>query len=218
MTDILPLIGRVSGVVITLWVIWLAIGVALFIYTGRTLRPLPTNEAKPTETPPRTVDSSIRIEQTNPINSPNLVGNNNQVTIGKQFPPETSFCPQRDLVQSDTWDHSKLDCADVTIPWDDVGWTTVEAVADLTVLVLAPPETSPTAHLRIVDLKSKGAVAERTVREIRSSPAHVEYQNVKLQIPRASGTRSYRLEFRTDDKAALKVAGPIKFVDKSSQP
>jgi hypothetical protein len=121
-------------------------------------------------------------------------------------------------VQSDVWDHSKLDCADVTIPWDDVGWTTVEAVADLTVLVLAPPETSPTAHLRIVDLKSNRAVAERTVREIRSSPTRVEYQNVKLKIPRASGTRSYRLEFRTDDKAALKVTGPIKFVDKSSQP
>lgn len=163
----------------------------------------------------QTVGSSVRIEQTNPVNSPNVIGDNNQVTLGRQFPPEISFCPDRDLVQSATWDHAKLGCTEITIPWDAPGWERVEAVADLTLLVLAPPDTSPFAHLRIVEVESHKVVALQTVQEIRTSPTRVEYQNVKLLIPRTNGTRSYRLEFKTDDKAAIKVTGPIKFTDRS---
>ena len=214
MKDIIQLIGQLTGVVITLWVVWLAFGIALFIYTGRALKTPATSDANNNMSLTNSVDASVRIEQTNPVNSPNVIGNNNQLTFGRQFPPEMSFCPDRDLVQSENWDHAKLGCTEITIPWDASGWERVEAVADLTVLVLAPPGTSPIAHLRIVEVGSKQVVAHQTVRELRTSPTRVEYQNVKMSIPRTNGTRSYRLEFKTEDKAAVKIAGSIKIVER----
>jgi hypothetical protein len=81
--------------------------------------------------------------------------------------------------------------------------------------VLAPPGTSPIAHIRIVDVGSDEVVAEHAVREIRTSANRVEYQSIQLAVPRASGTHSYRLEFRTEEKAAIKIAGVMKFTDKS---
>lgn len=157
---------------------------------------------------------TIHIEQTNAVNSPNVIGNNNQVTVGGGPPPEQSFCPDRGLVQSADWNHEKLGCTDITIPWDAPGWERVEAAANLTVLVLAPPNTSAIAHIRIIDMTSRSTVAGQAIPELRSSPNHVEYQGITLMVPRAQGTHSYRLEFRSEEQAAVRVTGPVVFTVK----
>ena len=214
MEYLLSLIGRVSVAVIIMWVVWLSAGVALFIYTGRSLGPVLDTNAGGKSGSIHQIIPPIHIEQTNPVNSPNVIGNNNQVTVGGGPPAERSFCPDRGLVQSAAWNHDKLGCTEVTTPWEAPGWEQVEAIAELTVLVIAPPNTSPIAHLRIIDVTSGNEVAERAIREVRSSPSHVEYQGIRLVVPRAKGTHSYRLEFRTEDKAALKVTGPMVFTHK----
>ena len=171
--------------------------------------------AKDHPVPPSQIASSsgqpVHIEQVGPINSPNVIGNNNQVTIGGGPPAERSFCPDRGLVQSAEWNSAKLGCTDITIPWDAPGWENVQAVADFTVLVNATPGTSQLAHLRIVEVSTGATVSEQVVREIRPTPTRIEPQTVKLVVPRTKGTHSYRLEFRTEEKAAISVKGPILF-------
>jgi len=205
MADLISLIRSMPGNVIVMWVVWLLATTALVIYTSRSVKP---------EAPSGGSGTSIHIEQVSPVNSPNVIGNDNRVSIGGGPPPERSFCPDRDLVQSSDWNHEKLGCSDITIPWDDPGWESIHAEADLTVLVNAPPGTSPIAHLRIVEVSTGLIVTEQAVREIRPTANRIEFQSVKLAVPRAKGTRAYRLEFRTEDRAAVRVKGPILFTVK----